>query len=71
MILCFSGLCFLFVLSGDSAGLDSKYFEKRDDCISIYGLSSNPRQRGKSAHLLKISIYHILISVRQVFHFMA
>ncbi|XP_013129016.1 spindle assembly abnormal protein 6 homolog isoform X3 [Oreochromis niloticus] len=30
---------------GDSAGLDSKYFEKRDDCISIYGLSSNPRQR--------------------------
>uniref|UniRef100_A0A3B4F4W7 Spindle assembly abnormal protein 6 homolog n=1 Tax=Pundamilia nyererei TaxID=303518 RepID=A0A3B4F4W7_9CICH len=71
VILCSSGLCFLFVLSGDSAGLDSKYFEKRDDCISIYGLSSNPRQRGKSAQLLKISIYHILISVRQVFHFMA
>ncbi|XP_044054968.1 spindle assembly abnormal protein 6 homolog isoform X2 [Siniperca chuatsi] len=26
---------------GDSAGLDSKYFERRDDCIPIYGLSSN------------------------------
>ncbi|XP_029285406.1 spindle assembly abnormal protein 6 homolog [Cottoperca gobio] len=28
-------------LTGDSAGLDSKYFEKRDDSIPIYGLSSN------------------------------
>ncbi|XP_049911481.1 spindle assembly abnormal protein 6 homolog [Epinephelus moara] len=26
---------------GDSAGLDSKYFERRDDSIPIYGLSSN------------------------------
>ncbi|KAK5869387.1 hypothetical protein PBY51_024110 [Eleginops maclovinus] len=27
--------------AGDSGGLDSKYFEKRDDSIPIYGLSSN------------------------------
>ncbi|XP_071059049.1 spindle assembly abnormal protein 6 homolog [Pseudochaenichthys georgianus] len=27
--------------TGDSDGLDSKYFEKRDDSIPIYGLSSN------------------------------
>ncbi|KAF1386058.1 hypothetical protein PFLUV_G00114220 [Perca fluviatilis] len=27
--------------TGDSAGLDSKYFERRDDSIPIYGLSSN------------------------------
>ncbi|KAK1896471.1 Spindle assembly abnormal protein 6 like [Dissostichus eleginoides] len=27
--------------TGDSGGLDSKYFEKRDDSIPIYGLSSN------------------------------
>nr|XP_020476501.1 spindle assembly abnormal protein 6 homolog [Monopterus albus] len=26
---------------GDSAGLDSKYFERRDDSIPLYGLSSN------------------------------
>ncbi|TNN61747.1 Spindle assembly abnormal protein 6 [Liparis tanakae] len=27
--------------TGDSAGLDSKYFERRDDSIPVYGLSSN------------------------------
>ncbi|XP_034530782.1 spindle assembly abnormal protein 6 homolog [Notolabrus celidotus] len=27
--------------TGDSAGLDSKYFERRDDSIPIYGLPSN------------------------------
>ncbi|XP_068449373.1 spindle assembly abnormal protein 6 homolog [Clinocottus analis] len=27
--------------TGDSAGLDSKYFERRDDSIPLYGLSSN------------------------------
>ncbi|KAK9520029.1 hypothetical protein VZT92_022715 [Zoarces viviparus] len=26
---------------GDSAGLDSKYFERRDDSTPVYGLSSN------------------------------
>ncbi|XP_068176188.1 spindle assembly abnormal protein 6 homolog [Antennarius striatus] len=29
----------------DGAGLDSKYFERRDDSIPIYGLSSNPLHR--------------------------
>ncbi|KAG8003223.1 Spindle assembly abnormal protein 6-like protein [Nibea albiflora] len=31
--------------TGDSAGLDSKYFERRDDAIPVYGLSSNPLYR--------------------------
>ncbi|XP_018557381.1 spindle assembly abnormal protein 6 homolog isoform X1 [Lates calcarifer] len=31
---------------GDYAGLDSKYFERRDDSIPIYGLSSNLVHRG-------------------------
>uniref|UniRef100_A0A7N5ZSV7 Spindle assembly abnormal protein 6 homolog n=1 Tax=Anabas testudineus TaxID=64144 RepID=A0A7N5ZSV7_ANATE len=35
--------------NGDSAGLDSKYFERRDDSIPIYGLSSHP-YRGKTNH---------------------
>ncbi|XP_051233777.1 spindle assembly abnormal protein 6 homolog isoform X1 [Dicentrarchus labrax] len=30
---------------GDRAGLDSKYFERRDDSIPIYGLSSNQLRR--------------------------
>lgn len=30
---------------GDAAGLDSKYFERRDDSIPLYGLSSNLLQR--------------------------
>ncbi|XP_022625463.1 spindle assembly abnormal protein 6 homolog [Seriola dumerili] len=34
--------------TGDFAGLDSKYFERRDDSIPIYGLSSNLLHRGKS-----------------------
>uniref|UniRef100_A0A4W6BTS4 Spindle assembly abnormal protein 6 homolog n=1 Tax=Lates calcarifer TaxID=8187 RepID=A0A4W6BTS4_LATCA len=37
----FKCMCFLLVLRGDYAGLDSKYFERRDDSIPIYGLSSN------------------------------
>uniref|UniRef100_UPI0037E97D5F spindle assembly abnormal protein 6 homolog n=1 Tax=Semicossyphus pulcher TaxID=241346 RepID=UPI0037E97D5F len=31
--------------TGDSAGLDSKYFERRDDSTPIYGLSSDLLQR--------------------------
>uniref|UniRef100_A0AAQ4PHW4 Spindle assembly abnormal protein 6 homolog n=1 Tax=Gasterosteus aculeatus aculeatus TaxID=481459 RepID=A0AAQ4PHW4_GASAC len=39
---CLSHLhCVVVVLSGDPAGLDSKYFEKRDDSIPVYGLSSS------------------------------
>uniref|UniRef100_A0A4W6BWM3 Spindle assembly abnormal protein 6 homolog n=1 Tax=Lates calcarifer TaxID=8187 RepID=A0A4W6BWM3_LATCA len=42
----FKCMCFLLVLRGDYAGLDSKYFERRDDSIPIYGLSSNLVHRG-------------------------
>lgn len=31
--------------TGDSAGLDSKYFERRDDAIPVYGLSTNQLYR--------------------------
>uniref|UniRef100_A0A8C2Z947 Spindle assembly abnormal protein 6 homolog n=1 Tax=Cyclopterus lumpus TaxID=8103 RepID=A0A8C2Z947_CYCLU len=37
----------VLVLSGDSAGLDSKYFERRDDNMPVYGLSSNVLHKGK------------------------
>ncbi|XP_026200923.1 spindle assembly abnormal protein 6 homolog isoform X2 [Anabas testudineus] len=44
--------------NGDSAGLDSKYFERRDDSIPIYGLSSHPyRDFNTQAKPSKASAY--------------
>uniref|UniRef100_A0A3Q3WQ37 Spindle assembly abnormal protein 6 N-terminal domain-containing protein n=1 Tax=Mola mola TaxID=94237 RepID=A0A3Q3WQ37_MOLML len=40
---CSSNSCFALVPRGDCKGLDSKYFERRDDSIPVYGLSSNQR----------------------------
>uniref|UniRef100_A0A3B4Z1K0 Spindle assembly abnormal protein 6 homolog n=1 Tax=Stegastes partitus TaxID=144197 RepID=A0A3B4Z1K0_9TELE len=36
---------------GHSAGLDSKYFERRDDSNPVYGLSTNLLHKGKTAQL--------------------
>lgn len=41
-----SQLLCVSVLRGDCAGLDSKYFSRRDDSVPLYGLTSNQLHRG-------------------------
>lgn len=53
-------LHFFLALRGDSAGLDSKYFERRDDSIPIYGLSSNLLFRGKASLILTYHLEHCI-----------
>lgn len=47
----FSSSC-VSVPRGECGGLDSKYFGKREDTLSIYGVSSNQLHRGKSMLLI-------------------
>lgn len=53
----FSLYCFLLAIR-DNVGLDSKYFERRDDSIPIYSHSSNPLTRGNSLTLKLITAYY-------------
>lgn len=41
-----SQLLCVSVLRGEFAGLDSKYFSRRDDSVPLYGLPSNQLHRG-------------------------
>lgn len=55
---------YFLVLSGDSAGLDSKYFERRDYSIPIQSLSSNLLHRGKTIHHLEHSMDNKLQNIQ-------
>uniref|UniRef100_H2ST93 Spindle assembly abnormal protein 6 homolog n=1 Tax=Takifugu rubripes TaxID=31033 RepID=H2ST93_TAKRU len=51
-----SQLLYVSVLRGECAGLDSKYFSRRDDSVPLYGLPSNQLHRGNpiSANVLSL-----------------